>query len=198
MSLLPLIVTSLLATSLWQQPQPAAPGQLRWIRGAVTDVSDSSVTLKLRDSSLTLARQPGATNEHTLAIGSTVDAHYTDRKGERRLVLVIAGPGVAGQLSKRPGHSYRGIVERTKWGTLSIRVEGRKRSVSLEKKTKLLAGDGTSLASGSKEISARLKAGDEVLVTYDEVSSDIPAGDIVIPSSSLRALEIRMLPANAS
>jgi hypothetical protein len=192
MSLLPLVLASLIATGLWHQPQTEAPGKLRWVRGTVTSVTASSLTLKLRDSSVTLAIDAATTpSTAALSAGSTIEAHFTDRKGDRRAVLLLTAS--TGQLSKRFGQSYRGIVERTKRGTLSLRVEGRKRGVSLDKVTKLFASDGTALGSGSKEVSAQLKAGEMVLVTYDEVSSDIPAGDIVIPSSSERALEIRRL-----
>ena len=197
MSLQPLVFAALLATGLWQQPQAEAPGKLRWVRGTVTAATASSVTMQLRDSSITLVVDaPLAQQAAALRAGSLIEAHFTDRKGDRRAVLFLSA--ATSELSKRAGHSYRGTVDRTKWGTLSINVEGRKRGVSLEKKTRLFAADGTALGSGSKEVSAQLKAGDAVLVTYDEVSSDIPAGDIVIPSSTQRALEIRRLLPDAS
>jgi hypothetical protein len=199
-----------LAGGLWQQAQPAVapiPGNLRWVRGIVTAVSPDSLTLKLRENTLTLTIDPTteviraspadrATRAPVdpLTVGSLIEAHYTDLKAIRRAVLIVGGvPGGSAASSKRPGRSYRGLVKETKRGTLSMRVETRTRSVKLDSRTKLTDTDGRPLAIGWKAIASQLWTGEEVLVTYDEQSDDMQVNDMTIFSSSQRALEIRKL-----
>jgi hypothetical protein len=199
-----------LAGGSWQQPQPAAApvsGHLRWVRGIVTAVSPDSVTLKLRNNTLTLAIDPTTEMVGTSfanpaprapadlpVVGSLVAAHYTDRKNNRRAVLVVDGvPDGQAALSKRPGRSYRGSVKGTKRGTLSMQVDTRTRGVKLDSRTKLTDTDGRSLAIGSKAIAGLLSAGEDVLVTYDDKSDDMYLGDTTISSNYQRAIEIRKL-----
>lgn len=206
----PFLGVLLLAGCLWQQAQPAVapiPGNLRWIRGVATAVSPDSLTLRLRDDSLTMtidpttevvraspvSRAPRAPTD-LLTVGSLIEVHYTDLKAARRAVLIVDGvAGGSAASSKRPGRSYRGLVIETKRGTLSMRVETRARSVKLVSRTKLTDTDGRSLAIGWKAIASQLSAGEVVLVTYDEQSDDIVTGDTAIYSSYQRALEIRKL-----
>ena len=72
-------------------------------------------------------------------------------------------------------------------------VDTRTRGVGLDSRTKLTDTEGRSLAIGSKAIAGQLRAGEEVLVTYDERSDDVQAGDTTISSTSQRAIEIRKL-----
>ena len=199
-----------LAGGSWQQPQPAAApvsGHLRWARGSVAAVSPDSLTLKLRDNTLTLAIDPTTEMVGTspgdpaprapadlLVVGSVIEAHYSDRKNNRRAVLIVGPvPDDQAALSKRPGRSYQGRVKTTKRGTLSILVGTRTRGVKLDSRTKLTDTDGRSLAIGSKAIAGLLSAGEDVLVTYDEKSDDLYLGDTTIFSSFERAIEIRKL-----
>lgn len=193
-----------LASGLSQPPSDPAltAGSLRWVRGHVTAVSPTLLTLKLRDSDLALTITP-ATHVVPASLsgraatdlrpGALVEAHYTDRKGVRNAVLVVADVPDADSVSKRPGRSFRGLVRESKRNTLKLRVENKNRDVTLDKRTRLIDAGGQPLAVGSKEVSARLSGGEEVLVTYVEQNDDMMVNDLLISGSSLKALEIRQV-----
>lgn len=88
---------------------PAAPisGRLRWVRGGVTAVSGSALTLRLRNKLLMISLDAAAPP----AVGAIVEAHYTDKRCDRRAVLIFPA-GRSAAPSKRPGTSYCGIVKR--------------------------------------------------------------------------------------
>ncbi|MDQ3169678.1 MAG: hypothetical protein M3Q55_06040 [Acidobacteriota bacterium] len=174
------------------QPQAAAsdPGQLRWVLGTITATAPTSVTLRLRDRYLTLLSERDA----RLVIGERIEAHYTDRKGERRAVLFVDA-GTSGPVSKRPGRSYRGTVDRMRRSTLSLRVDGKRRDIALDSRTTLTTADGRTLASGWRDVAAALTSGEMLLVIYEEHSDDMMAGDVMIPGTTLKARQIRMLDA---
>ena len=188
-------------------PQPVdtapAPGNLRWVRGHVTSAGPAAIALTLKDKAFLATITPATEVMRfqgapiaitTVAPGSLVDVHFTEKNGERRVVLVVADvPSTGVKLSNRTGRSYRGIVRHAKRGELSLRVDQRNRGVKLDKKTTLADAGGRALATGSKDISGRLTAGDVVLVTYDERSDDIYAGDMLIAGSAQHALDIRVL-----
>ncbi len=190
MALLSLLAGVLLCVVPGARPQAVAPepGQLRWVRGIVTAASPTSVTLRLRDRDLTLSNEAGT----AVVVGGRVEAHYTDRKGERRAVLFL-DTGTSGTLSKRPGRSYRGTVDRMRRGTLSLRVEGKRRNVTLDSRTTLSTTDGRALASGRRDVAAVLTDGEPLLVVYIEQSDDMMIGDVMIPGTTLVAREIRKL-----
>lgn len=121
-----------------------------------------------------------------------MEVHYTDRRRERRAVLIL-DPGREGTVSGRPGRSFRGTVDRMRRSTLSLRVEGRRRDVTLGSRTTLLAADGHAVASGRKDVEAALAGGDPVLVIYVEQSDDMMVGDVLVPGSTKHAREIRKL-----
>jgi hypothetical protein len=185
-----LIVCSLFLAASSLHPQGASPdpGQLRWIRGTVTSVSPSSMTLQLRDDTLTLDLEPGMAPP----VGARLEVHYSDRRGQRRAVLILDA-GVAGTLSRRPWRSFRGTVDRLRRGTVSLRVEGRRRDVGLDSRTTLLAVDGRALASGRADVAAALTDGEPLLVIYVEQSDDMMVGDVLVPGSTRKAREIRRL-----
>ena len=195
MALLSLLAGVLVCLVSGAPPQAVAPepGQLRWVRGIVSAASPTSVTLRLRDGDLTLSSESDA----RLVIGERVEAHYTDRKGERRAVLFL-DPGTSGTLSKRPGRSYRGTVDRMRRSTLSLRVEGRRRDVTLDSRTTLSTAGGRALASGRSDVAAALSDGEPLLVIYDEQSDDMMAGDVLIPGTARLAREIRRIGVPAS
>jgi hypothetical protein len=204
MSLASLVIGALVLAGS-PQPPPTDPaltaGSLRWVRGHVTAVSTTRLTLKLRDSDLALIITPGtvvgasagARAVTALAAGTFVEAHYSDRKGVRNAVLVIADVPDVDSASKRPGRSFRGLVRQSKRSTLKLRVENKNREVTLDKRTRLIDTGGQSLAVGAKEVSSRLSGGEEVLVTYVEQNDDMMVNDILISGSSLKALEIRQV-----
>jgi hypothetical protein len=199
-----LFVSVLLLAGL---PQPAdtapSPGTLKWVRGHVTSIDSASIALTLKDKPFAASVTPstdvigfaGATSSLAkVAPGSLVEVHFTEKAGTRLAVLVVADMPSAGvKLSNRTGRSYRGIVRQAKRSSVSLRVESRNRGVKLDKKTTLTDLDGRPLATGTKEVAASLTAGSLVLVTYDERSEDIIAGDLFLPGSSQYALQIRRL-----
>lgn len=176
-------------------------GHLRWVRGTVTDASSGSLTVQLRDKTLTLTTdretrlvRPAANGSATQpGVGSLIEVHYVDRKPSPRAVLILDGIPVAAPVSKRPGRSYRGVISRVKRSSVSIKVDARTRGVKMDSHTRLTGVDGGSLAVGWKAVAGQLSAGEDVLVVYDEQSDDINTGDLIIPGSYQRAVEIRKL-----
>ncbi len=164
-------------------------GRLRWVRGMVSSVSADSLTLKLRNKELTIGLDAVASAP---AAGSVVEAHYTDKKGVRRAMLIFAADPSAA-LSKRPATSYRGIVQRIKRGTVSLTANTKSHGIGLDKKTRLVDAGGRSIASGAKEISSALPAGEDVLVKYEDDSTAVGIGDGMAYLGGDKALEIRGL-----
>lgn len=183
----------LLATVSGDRAQPQvgiAGGSLRWARGVVVSVSPESVVLKLRNRELSLARDLSleVRPADALASGQIVDAHYVDRRGTRRAVIVLGAiADDAAKLSKRPGTSVLGTVKKAKRSSLTLDVAGKSRGFGLKKKTRLLDRDGRLAAEGAAAIVASVSAGDRLLIAYER---DEDAGD--------QAVEIRAIPAGGS
>jgi hypothetical protein len=99
----PAFASVLLVAVLSQAPAPAPAASpdlhyLRWVRATVIALGPEAITLKLRDREITLQRDAAteivaADPAAVVAIGATVEAHYTDRKNVRRAILLIADPG---------------------------------------------------------------------------------------------------------
>lgn len=208
MVFMPLVVAFVLGSGLLQPspaPVPPAAGQLRFVRGAVVATSPTSLTVQLRNKSITLSLDPqtrtmGAAGLDAAtavamppAAGALIEVHYIDRKPIPQAIFIVAALPATTQVSNRPGRSYRGVVSRAKSGSLALTVDTKRRGVTMDRKTKLFDADGRSLAIGGKAVSGQLVAGDPVLVTYDEQSDDVFSGDVYIPGSHQRALEIRRL-----
>ena len=178
-----------LASGVWQQPPPVAAqdsGRLRWVRGAVIDVSPASLTVQLRDKTLTLTLdrdtrvvRPTAEAAATqVNVGSLVEVHYVDKKPVQRAVLILSGTLGTAKVPGRPGYSYRGVISRTKNRDVSVRVNTKTRVVKMDARTQLTGVDGQSLAIGWKVATTQLSAGDEVLVTYNQQEDDLLALEI--------------------
>jgi hypothetical protein len=180
-----------LASGVCQPPLVAAPdsGRLRWVHATVATTSPESLTLQLRDKTLTVALDPSAP---AVQVGSLVEVHYLE-KPSPRAVLILDGLPADTVVSKRPGRSYRGVVSRTKSQSVYVRVDNKNREVKMYSKTRLTTPDGALLVTGSKPVAAQLAVGEELLINYDQQSEDMMAGDIFIPGSSDRALVIRKL-----
>ena len=184
-----------------QVPVAKMSEKLSWVRGAVVSQSPGFLTLKLRDSSLTLSLDAEteiviASNRAQsggLAVGSVVQAHYLSRGGERRAVVIFDDAAAAQQLSQRAGNSYRGVVKTVRKGGVSIRIVGRTQGLSLDSQTVLVDRMGRQLAKGSKAITPLLSSGDSLLVTYSVYADFTYIGDTPIPNYWETALEIRKL-----
>lgn len=171
------------------QPTPGPThGRLRWVRARVTAASPVLLTLQLREAELQVQR--GALPPDLPAVGSTIELHYVDSKGVKRAMFAFPAPD-PGELSKRPGLSLHGVLTRVTKTSLQIDAGGSRKSLDVERRAVVVDAGGT--RTGRAEVIAALTAGDEVLVKYAEQSSDIPAGDVVIPGTDLKALEVRRL-----
>jgi hypothetical protein len=184
------------------QAEPARMSvPLHWVRGTVLSRSSDSLTLKLRDSSMTLsldaateiigagsARQSGG-----LAVGSVVQAHYLSRHDVHRAIVIFDDAASVQELSKRSGTSYRGVVKTIRSEAVTIRIDGRTQGLTLDSHTTLVDRTGHALAKGSKEIARLLSAGDALLVTYRVDANTTQVGDVAIPNYWETALEIRKL-----
>lgn len=182
--------------SVLQASAPASSDlrELRWIRANVTASSPDSITLQLRDREITLLRD-AATEivgaDPALAIGATVEAHYSDRKGIRSAILLIADAG-PGEISKRAGTSLRGTMPHLKHGALSVTSAGKSRDgLAFEKKSRLVDRDGRLLATGKDAIAKILAPDADVLVKYNN------AGGVIVDGLDLggndNIVEIRLL-----
>jgi hypothetical protein len=186
-----------LATGVLQQSPPVgapASGHLRWVHATVAQTTPASVTLQLRDKTLTVALDPGA---RILPVGSLVEVHYLEKPAPRAVLILDRLPPET-VVSKRAGRSYRGVISRTKSQSVYLRVDNKNREVKMYSKTRLTGADGRVLVTGSKTVAAQMSVGEEVLINYDQQSEDMMAGDLLIPGSSDRALVIRKLGASAT
>jgi hypothetical protein len=192
---------SALLLAVLTSPQAAAPASpdlrdLRWIRGTVIATGPQAVTLRLRDRDITLLHDGNtefvATDRTAaVAIGATVEAHYTDRKGVRRAVLLIGGLA-PGHVSKRPSTSVRGNMPRLSHGALSVTSGGKtRRSLAFERKSQLVDRDGRLLAIGKSEILKALPPDAEVVVKYNTEGGVIVEG--VDLGGNDNIVEIRLL-----
>jgi hypothetical protein len=157
-----LLVAILRSSSAAAAPSTTVSGNLRWVRGEVTAVSGDQLTLKLRSKPITIALDGTAPP----AVGAVVEAHYTDKRGDRRAVLIFDADRSA-ELSKRPGTSYRGVVKQVRRSSLSITAASRSRGIDFVKQTQLMDADGRALATGWKAIGGLLPVGEDVVVKYE-------------------------------
>jgi len=183
------VAVFVLASGVSQQPPSVAAqnsGQLRWVRGAVIDVSPASLTVQLRNKTLTLSltsdtrvvRPAGDTSTDRPQVGSLIEVHYVDKKPVQRAVLILSGTLGTAKVPRRAGYSYRGVISRTKNRDVYVRVDTKTRVVTMDSKTQLTGVDGQSLAIGWKVATTQLSAGDEVLVTYNQQEDDLLALEI--------------------
>src|ERR1700682_1646556 len=149
------VQTPISRTKTADDPQPSKsplPGNLRWVRGSVLSWASDSLTLQLKQGSLTLdlsvsaqiihavkgtqkvisADQlkdegTGPDNEakpNSLAVGSLVQAHYVERHHKSYAILIIEETDSAPQSLKKSG-SYLGVFDKTEFGAIHLRVNGR-------------------------------------------------------------------------
>lgn len=180
------------------QPAPAAgPSAMRWARGLVSAVSPTEITLKLRATSVTIGLDAStvfesATGAKAPSVGSVVEVHYTDKKKVNRAVLILHdGPSGSTELSRKPGHSYRGVTQGATKGKLKLVLGKRTQPLDLDSHTTLVDDKGQTLAKGKKDVGPLLKDGEPVLVKYDEDDDSTTVGDVVVPGSKSTALEVR-------
>lgn len=178
-----------LASGAWQQPPEVVAqksGQLRWVRGSVTEVSPASLTVQQRDKTLTLTLDPDTRVVRPAAdaaatpvnVGAMVEVHYVDKKPAQRAVVILSGTLGTAKAPRRAGYSYRGVIRRTEKRDVYVGVDTKTRVVKMDSKTQLTSGLGQSLAIGWKVATTQLSAGDEVLVTYSQQEDDRVALEI--------------------
>src|SRR5258708_30639858 len=139
-------------------------GPLRWVRGTVLSQSPDSLTLKLRDSSISLSLDAATeiigagspTQSRGVAVGSIAQAHYLNRHDEHRAIVIFDDTASMKELSKRSGTSYRGVVKTIRRAAWAIPIDGRTQVLSLDSHTTLVDRTGHALAKGSKAIAHRL------------------------------------------
>lgn len=165
--------------------------ELRWVRGVVISNASGAVLLQTRgDRRIAIscdARCAAATP------GAIVELHYVDRDDDLRGELLFTDPS-AGELSKRPGRSVRGTVLQTKTASVRLQVGNKQRTYGVEKSAALFEPRQPQPAAiGRAEVLTRLSAGETILLKYEEHDSSISVGDILLPGSELRAVEVRRL-----
>jgi hypothetical protein len=175
--------------SLHATAAAAQDHSLRWARGVVTTSAPGSLTLMLRDRSLTIEMKGDAP-----AAGAVVEVHYSEKKDVRTAVWVFkdASAGSA-EWSKKPGHSYWGVTQSTGRGSFQLMLGKKARKLDLDSHTRLLDSDGQVLAKGKKDVAPLLATGQRVVVKYEENDDTVYGGDTVLPGSSTKAIEVRKL-----
>jgi hypothetical protein len=204
-------LSSMLVCALLVNPALAARGQtpfsgrsadLRWVRGVVVGLSADSLSLKLRDRELTLVLDASTQVIHSsssaadaqLGVGSAVEAHYVEKEGSRRAILVVSGVSAdPAARSKRPGRSYLGVVTKRKGHSVEMRVGTKTREVNVDSRTQLVDREGRPLGAGERSVLEKVLAGDTLLVKYEEQDDSTFVNDIYLPGSSRKAVEIRKL-----
>lgn len=178
------------------EPAPAASDlrNLRWVRAVVVSATPETITVRARSREIVMARD-AATEivaidpASALAAGAIVEAHFVERRGVRRAVVVIADAG-PGELSKRPRTSLRGRVLRIKRSTLSVSSGGKTRALALEQSSRLLDRDGRPIATGRDAIAQSLAPDVDLLVKYEGDAFVLDGVDL---SGDDKAIEIRRL-----
>ena len=166
--------------------------ELRWVRGVVITNAAGSVLLQMGgDRRIAIACDQRCA---TATPGAIVELHYTDRNDQIRGELLFTDARSARELSKRPGRSVRGTVLRTKTASVQLQVGNKQRTYNVEKSTALIeAGQPQPAVIGRAEVITRLSAGDLVLLKYEEHDASMTIGDLTLPGSELRAVEVRRL-----
>jgi hypothetical protein len=100
-------------------------------------------------------------------LGSLVQVHFSESRGERVAALVVAeGAQLPLTPVKHLGQSVRGETRRCKSRTVVVEIDGHTRDVVLNDDTRLVDRNGSVRAVGTKAIAAALAAGTKVLVTW--------------------------------
>lgn len=180
------LALALTATAALAQPTTS---ELRWVRGVVISNASGAVLLQMRgDKRISIScdeRCAAATP------GATVELHYADRDHALRGELLFIDRG-AGELSKRPGRSVRGTVLRTRSASVQLQVGNKQRTYGVEKSAALIDASQPP-AVGRSEVLTRLSAGETILLKYEEHDTSMSVGDLFLPGSELRAVELRRL-----
>jgi hypothetical protein len=163
--------------------------ELRWVRGEVISNASGALLLQMRGDK----RMSISCDERCAAAapGAIVELHYVDRGHVLRGELLFADRA-AGDLSKRPGRSVRGTVLRTKSASVQLQVGNKQRTYNVEKSTALIE-DSQPAAIGRAPVLGRLNAGEVILLKYEEHDSSMTVGEVFLPGSELRAVEVRRL-----
>ena len=194
-----------------QPSKSPLPGNLRWVRGSVLSWASDSLTLQLNKGSLTLGLSVSTQIIHavkgtqkvvsadqlkneglgpdseakpdSLAVGSLVQAHYVERHHKSYAVVIIEETDSGLQSLKESRSSYLGVFDKTEFGALNLRVNGRTR--------RLYPFYGTTFVdiTGHRLSTRELKSGDTFLITYRIDSDSVPG----MQSTKTTALEIRRL-----
>jgi hypothetical protein len=125
-------------------------------------------------------------------LGSLVQVHFSESRGERVAVLVVAeGAQLPLTPVKHLGQSVHGEAKRFKSRTVVVEIDGHTRDVSLNDDTQLVDRNGSVRAVGTKAIKAALVAGTKVLVTWKPFW--VPDGAGIVTGYYLDAETIRMI-----
>ena len=206
-----------------QSSKKSLPGKLSWIRGTVLSWTSDSLTLqplkqgkKSLTLELSLSQQiihavKGAqkvisvdqlndeeiankTKPESLAVGSAVQAHYSEHQHKFYAIVIIEETNPIPASQEKSGSSYLGVLEEIEFpptylnglargiATMNVRVAGRTRRFYPGSRPNVVNSTGHRLAA------PELKAGDTLLITY---RLDLYAGAGVSPTTTV--LEIRNL-----
>ena len=165
--------------------------ELRWVRGLVIANASGAILLQMRgDKRISIPCDAACA---AATPGAIVELHYVDRHDAVRGEVLFTDLS-GGELSKRPGRSVRGTVLRTKTASMQLQVGNRQPTYGVEKSTALIeAGQPQPAAIGRAEVITRLNVGEVVLLKYEKHDASISVGDIFLPGSELRAMEVRRL-----
>jgi len=217
MRVLPRLVGVLLAMALLLTVSPAAAQETTWVRGVVTTISGSTVTVKVgaqdmafavdkatvvigeggstADRQAKAAGKEGAALTDVLKAGESVEVHYAV-KGAANYASIIrrgvlgggqAAPQAAAKAPAEPGKSVSGQVDAVTGNSLTLTASGKQYVFAVDAATLVL---GTGFGTMTRE---KLRAGEKPVLTDFIKPSDLVLVDYKMKGTQMLASEIHMV-----
>lgn len=215
MRVLPRLVVALLAIGLVLSLSPASAQETTWVRGVVTAIAGSTVTVKVADKDMaftvdkaTLVIGPGGTTAAreaekagkegpaltaVLKVGENVEVHYS-QKGAGNFASVIrrgvrgaAAPSEPAKAPSERGRSMQGIVNAVTGSSLTLMADNRDTVFAIDSAT-LVMGAGFGTATRQKRA-----AGEKTVLADFVQKGDLVLVDYRQKDGGLLATEIHML-----
>ena len=216
MRVLSRLVGVLLAMALLLTVSPAAAQETTWVRGVVTTISGSTVTVKVgaqdmafavdkatvvigeggstADRAAKAAGKEGAALTDVLKAGESVEVHYAVKGAAnyasliRRGVLASpAAPQAAAKAPAEPGKSVSGQVDAVTGSSITLTASGKQYAFAVDAATVVL---GTGFGTMTRE---KLRAGEKPVLTDFIKPNDLVLVDYKMKGTQMVASEIHMV-----
>lgn len=202
------IIVLALLVGFWVVPTDTASAQgTKWVRGTVTAVSDSSITVKALEKEYTftvdqksevIARgagtkarqaakegQPGIKLTDSVKVGDGVEVRYHDMGGTLHAATIRAGIDVGvGSTSDQATKHADGTVSAVSGSSLTIKSGDKELRFNVDRSTRIIGRGVGTLSREKQEAGAGLKItdavgeGDTVSVSYHDMGGTLHAAEI--------------------